>query len=182
MHVWHVEDHVPDSRLSKIFAHLEHVVWAHALRTEVYAAQGSALYLLVVSPHVLAVAPQNLQLVPDRPRSPVGEEVASVGILRHQPQGLLLAHASDHDGRMRPAQCRWVVHGFLEAVVLAAIRLDLPRPHLVSDLQGFFQSLEALRGGWERHTQAPGLAFVPSCADAEVGPSAREHVESGYGL
>src|SRR5215213_10939758 len=126
MHVWHIEDQVLDSCLAKIFAHLDHVVGTHALRTEIDAAQGSALYFRVVPPHVLAVAPQDLQLVPDRTRSPVGEEVASIGVLRYQPQGLLLAHASDHDGRMRPAQCRWVVHGFLEAIVFAAIRLDLP--------------------------------------------------------
>jgi hypothetical protein len=71
MHVRHIEDQVLDSRFAKISAHLDYVLWAHGLRTEVDAAKGSALNLLVVSPHVLAVAPQNLQLVPDRPRSPL---------------------------------------------------------------------------------------------------------------
>src|ERR671913_493251 len=77
---------------------------------------------------------------------------------------------------------RWVVHRLLEVVMLAPIRLDLLRPHQVGDLQSFFQSLEALSGGRERYAQAPGLALVPSRADAEVSPSAREHVEGGYGL
>src|SRR5215212_1480449 len=66
--------------------------------------------------------------------------------------------------------------------MLAAIRFELPGPHLVGDLQTFFQSLEALSGGRERHAQAPGLTLVPSSTDAEVSPSAREHVEGGYGL
>src|SRR3712207_6730933 len=112
----------------------------HALRTEVDSAQGRALYLLVVPAHILTVALQDLQLVPDRPRSPVGEEVAGVGVLRYQSQGLLLTHTSDHDRGMRPAQGRWVVHRLLEMIMLAPVRLDLSRPHPVSDLQGFFQS------------------------------------------
>src|SRR5215217_7810013 len=67
-------------------------------------------------------------------------------------------------------------------VMLAPIRLDLSRPHLVGDLQGLFQPLEALCGGRKRHAQALGLALVPSRADAEVGAPAREHVEGGDGL
>ena len=82
VNVGQVEDHVLDSRLSKIFAHLDYVVWAHALRTEVDAAQGSALYFRVVPAHVLAVATQDLQLVPDRTRSPVGEGVEVVERVR----------------------------------------------------------------------------------------------------
>jgi hypothetical protein len=36
-------------------------------------------------------------------------------------------------------------------VMLAPIRLDFSRPHLVGDLQGFFQSLKTLSSGRERH-------------------------------
>src|SRR5918998_4874500 len=181
-HVGHVEDQVLDARLAKITAHPDYVMGAHALRTKVDGAQGRPLYLLVVSTHILTMAFQDLQLVPDRPRPPVGEEVAGVGVLRNQSQSLLLPHAADHDGGTRMAQCRRVVHRLLEMIMLAPIRLGFSRPHLVGDLQGFFQPLEALGGRGERHTQASGLPLVPSRADAEVGAPAREHVEGGDGL
>src|SRR3712207_2091294 len=67
-------------------------------------------------------------------------------------------------------------------VMLAPIRLGFSRPHLVDDLQSFFKPLEALGGRRERHAQALGLPLVPSRADAEVGASAREHIEGGGGL
>src|SRR5918998_2649515 len=182
VHVGHVEDQMLDARLAKFTAHPDYVMGARALRAEVDAAQGRTLYLLVVPAHILTMAFQDLQLVPDRSRSPVREEVAGVGVLRYQSQSLLLTHAADHDGGTRPAHGRWIIHGFLEMVMLVPIRLDLSRPHLVGDLQGFFQPFEALRGGWKRDAQALGLALVPSRADAEVGAPAREHVEGGDGL
>src|SRR5215213_9824337 len=182
VHVGHVEDQVLDARLAEIPAHLDYLIGCHTLWTDISGAQGRPLFLLVVPPHILAVALQDLQLVTDRPRPTVRKEVASVGVLRNQAQGLLLTRAADHDGGMRTAHGRRVVHRLLEAVMLALIRLDFSRPHLVGDLQGFFQPLEALGGRRERHAQAPGLALVPPRADAEVGAPTREHVEGGGGL
>src|SRR5215211_2155286 len=115
VHIGHVEDQVLDACLAKISAHLDYVIGAHALCTEVDSAKGRPLYLLVVPAHVLTVALQYLQLVPDRPSSPVGEEVASVGVLGNQSQSLLLTHTTDHDRGMRSAQCLWVVHRLLKA-------------------------------------------------------------------
>ncbi len=70
VYIGHVEDQVLDTRLAKISAHLDYVIGADALRTEVGGAKGRTLYLLVVPPHVLSVALQYLQLVPIVPAFP----------------------------------------------------------------------------------------------------------------
>src|SRR5215210_3751362 len=67
-------------------------------------------------------------------------------------------------------------------VVVTDVGLNLVRPHLVSDLERLLETLESLLRGWKRHAEAQRLALVPARADAEVGASAREHVERGGGL
>src|SRR5579875_2938204 len=56
---------------------------------------------VVVAADRLAVLAQDLQLAG---LVTAGEQVARVGVLRHQPQRLPLPAAADHDGRVRPAQ------------------------------------------------------------------------------
>src|SRR5438034_11521940 len=52
-------------------------------------------------------------------------------------------------------------------------------PHLIRDLERFFESFEALLQGRERDTEPEMLAFEPGGADAQPGASAGEHVERG---
>jgi hypothetical protein len=95
------------------------------------------------------MAPQDVQFVPDQVRTPVGEEVAGVSVLGDEPQRSLLSHTADHDRWVRLGESLGTVEGFGELVVLALVRPDLPRPHLVRDLQGLLELFEALSGGRE---------------------------------
>ena len=52
-------------------------------------------------------------------------------------------------------------------------------PHLVGDLEGFFEALEALLERGEGHAESVVLAVEPGGADAEPGAAAGEDVEGG---
>ena len=61
----------------------------------------------VVTASVFAVAPEDVELVPDvvgETSAGQVEEVAHVSVARHQPQGLSLAASGDQDRRMRALQ------------------------------------------------------------------------------
>src|SRR5439155_9368257 len=105
-----------------------------------------------------------------------------IRITRHQPQRLLLAHAADHDRRMRPLQALRRVQRTLQPKLLALERRLVLRPHAQADLKGFLKLLESLLQGWEWDAQAAALLLIPAGADAEPGPALREHVEGGHDL
>ncbi len=64
-----------------------------------------------------------------------------------------------------------------ELVVLAAEGSLVAPPHLQADLQRLLEPLESLGEGRERDAKAARLLLVPRRADAQPGPTAREHVK-----
>ena len=110
------------------------------------------------------------------------EEVAGVGVARHQPQRLRSPTPPTRIGGCGRLSGRRGVERLGQAVVLALVRAGVAGPHLVGDLQRLLQPLEPLgqRAGTARPAQV--LALVPGRADAEPGATAGEHVEGGDGL
>src|SRR5699024_8148699 len=109
---------------------------------------------VVVAPEGLAVPAEHVELVRE-----VGavEEVAGLGVLRDEPQRLLLAATADEDRRVRALDGLRGVEGAAEPVVLAGIRLVVVAPHLQADLQGLLEALETLGGAGERQAEPDGL-------------------------
>jgi len=60
-----------------------------------------------------------------------------------------------------------VVEGFGKVVVVAFVGGDVFGPHLLGDLEGFFEAFEAFGDGWVGDAEAEGFAFEPAGADAE---------------
>src|SRR3982750_482500 len=104
MHVRHVEDSVLDASVVQLTAQPDYTLRRHTLRPEVDGTQSRAFDLFVITTDVLAVALQDVEFVAEHLGPRKREEVAGVGVLRDQPQRLPLAHAPDHDRRVRPTQ------------------------------------------------------------------------------
>lgn len=134
----------------------------------------------------LPVAPlaQHSELVRDLVRASVAarEDVAGVGVLRDQPEGLPLTAAADHDRRVRSPERLWRVDRLRELVVLAVVGPVLVAPHLVHDLEGLLQSFEAFREWREGHAEAAVLPLVPGRPDAEGRTPPGEHIERRHDL
>ncbi|MEN3271844.1 MAG: hypothetical protein V7636_605 [Actinomycetota bacterium] len=113
---------------------------------------------------------QHAELVRDVVRA--SEEVACVGVLRNEPQRLLLATAADEDARTRRSDGPRPAQRLGQSVVLALIGAVVVAPQLEADLQRLLEALEALGRRREGHTQPEVLALVPGGADAELGASA----------
>src|SRR5690606_7260023 len=101
-------------------------------RRAVEAAERGLLDLGVVAPLAVAVRAQHVPLA-----GQLGsvEEVAGVGVLRHEPQRLPLPAAADQDRRMRPAQRGRGVQLPLQGVVAAPERRLVAVPHPAGDPQ-----------------------------------------------
>lgn len=126
------------------------------------------------------MAAQHSDLVGQHGR--VAEDVAGVGILRDQPQRLLLAAAADHDPWPGLRDRFGHAQGFVQLVVLSGKGAVVAAPHLQADPQRFLQPLETL-GQWRKgHAEARVLALVPCRAEAEFRTALREHVERGDDL
>src|ERR671913_406318 len=90
VNVGHVEDEVLYARFGHLTAHLYHLIRRHTLGTELDRSQARLLYLIVITPDVLAVALEHVELVADLLHPAVGKEVASVRVLGDQPERLAL--------------------------------------------------------------------------------------------
>src|SRR5205823_5536506 len=119
-----------------------------ALGTHVRHVEGRLEDLVVVAPLALAVPAQHLQLVLHVRGV---EQVARVGVLRDQPQGLLLPAATDHDRRVRRAQRRRRVQRPGELVVPPLERRFVAAAHLLVDPPRLLQPLEARGDRRERY-------------------------------
>src|SRR5215213_9238797 len=131
---------------------------------------------VVVTPKVVAVPAQHLELVADD-FGAFTEEVARVGVLSHQPQRLPLPSAADQDRRAGLLHRRRDADGFGQPVVPALVRAVAVTPHLQADLNGLREPLEAFTGRGERHAQAGMLPVVPRGPYAEHRAAPREHVQ-----
>src|SRR5438132_13928186 len=96
----------------------------------------------MVAPHVLAVALEHVELVADRLRVP--EQIARVGVLRDQSQGLLLPAPSDQDRWPAGLNGAREIEGAFDPVVLALERGRLVTEHRPADPDRFLEALEAL--------------------------------------
>src|SRR5260370_1055118 len=79
----------------------------------------------------LAMLAQHVQLMLKRLVAHAGEEVARIAILCDQAQGLLLAAATDQDGRMRFLHGLWRIEWPVELVMFALESFLIANPHLV---------------------------------------------------
>ncbi len=110
------------------------------------------------------------------------EQVASLGVARHETQSLPLPAAADHDRRVRLGERLRGVQRAIELIVRATERSLVAAPHLQADLQGLLKPLEPLSNRRERDAEPLGLLLVPGRADAKPGAAAREHVERADNL
>src|SRR5680860_1198037 len=141
--------------------------WRHARDRLAQAVVGGAF--------VLAVLAQDLQLL-DRPGCIcwIAEEVAGIGVLRHEPKSLLLTSPADHD-RRRADRLR-TIQSAAELIVRAVVRTLVVAPHLAHDLESLLQAFEPLLRRRERHAESDRLLLVPSSADPQYRAATGKHV------
>src|SRR5579864_2987012 len=97
----HAADRGFDPHAGQPVEALDHLSHLLALTADVEVEHRGLLDVVVVSPQGAAVFAEDLELVGDlRSR----KEVARIGVLGHQPKGLLFTHAADEDRRMRALQ------------------------------------------------------------------------------
>src|SRR6478672_6248892 len=82
------------------------------------------------------------------------EQIARVGVLRHQPQRLFLAASAHEDPRPWPLDGAWLADRLSQAVMPALIRTVVVAPHLLADLQRLLETLEPLSQGRKGDTEA----------------------------
>ena len=133
-----------------------------------------------VAPDGLAVLVQDGHLVTDGGR--VTEDVAVVGVLRHQAQRALLSAPADEDGRPARLDGAGEVPGLVHRVVLAVEGDDLVAEHGPADLHRLLEPVEALAGGGELDPETLVLDVVPGRPDPEHGPPRADDVEGGDDL
>src|SRR5262249_29116329 len=92
-------------------------------------------------------------------------------------QSALLAAAPDHDPRTAVLDRARHVQRLLDPVMLAGEARGLFGEHRPADLQGFLEAVEALARARELEAERVVLLLVPSCADPEDRPAARDDVE-----
>src|SRR4051794_21090486 len=112
-------------------------VVARGIRREV-AVHRSDFDLVRIAPDGVAMTTQHVHLVCDV----VGatEDVARVGVLRDQAQGLPLTTAADHDARPRRADGWRAAQGLVQLVLPTAVRAVVVAPHLQADLDRLLES------------------------------------------
>ena len=122
--------------------------------------------LVRIAAERVAVAAKDVDLV--RYLFGAAEDVAGVGVLSDEAQGLPLAAPTDHDPRARRADGHRTTDRLLELIVPTEVGAVVVAPHLKADLDCLFESLETLGRGRERHPEAAVLTFVPRRADSQV--------------
>ena len=133
--------------------------------------------LIVGSPNRLAMQAQYVQFAPQFIPANLGIQVASVCILRNQPQRLAFPNATNQDRRM------WLLHSLRrierasKLVMFALVRRVIARPHPVCNLQCLFQAFIPFRRRWERDAEPLMLFLVPGRANPQIGPSMRQHIQ-----
>src|SRR5439155_3910484 len=141
---------------------------------DVVAEHAGLLDVVVVPLLALAVLLQDVELVRDlRGR----EEVAGVRVFRDEAECLLLAHAADHDPRVRPRDALRRAQRTLEDEPLALEASLVAVPHLQAETDGVLEPVEALGNGRKRDAETLCLVFVPSSANTEHPTSAGQDVE-----
>src|SRR5207248_2979771 len=132
------------------------------------------LDLVVVPLVALAVTLQYVQLVRDLRRR---KEIARIRIFGDEAKGLLLAHAADHDRRMRPREALGRAQRALERELFALETRLVALPHLQAQAEGVLEPLEPLGDGLKRDAEALRLVFVPPRTDAEHPAAPGQHVQ-----
>src|SRR3990170_4846307 len=158
---------------------VEQLACVFAVGSRVRDVEDCLFDVVVVTAFTLAVGAQDIEFLLDETGPGHGEDVAGVGVLRDQTEGLLLAGAADEDAGMGLPDGLRDVEGLGEPVVLALEGTVIVAPHLVGDLESVFEAFEALLQRREIDTEAMVLAVEPGGADTEPGAATREDVESG---
>ena len=115
--IGHIEDDVLNAQLGQGAALFDHVGRAHLARRQMNGVEGGFLDRGVIPTNRVAVLLQHVQLGAQRIGPHAGKQVAGIGILSHQAQGLLLAGAADQDGRMRLRERLRAVERFGQLVI-----------------------------------------------------------------
>jgi pimeloyl-ACP methyl ester carboxylesterase len=153
---------------------LDGLVYPLALRARVEPEVHALADRVVVAAHRVAVLAEHVELVS---QVGSGEQVRRVGVLRDQPESLLLAATADHDRGVRPGQGLRRVERTLEVIVPPVVRSFVATPHPQGDLERLLQPFEPLGDRREIEPEAAGLLLVPGGADAEPGAPIREDIE-----
>src|SRR3954471_14683888 len=151
---------------------------APALTADPDVLERRPLDLVRVPAHALTVRPEDLVLAVDPGRAT--EDVAAVGVLRHQPERLPLPAAADHDRDAWPADRLRRVEEPCRVDVVAvecALRAALALEHRVGDAERVLEQLEPHAERRELEPEASRLLLVPRRPDAEPRPAAGQHVE-----
>src|SRR5215208_1117652 len=136
--------------------------------------------LLVVSPHILAVALEDIELVADR--LDVAHDVAGVTPLGYQLERHSLASAPDPERRMRLLDTFGLVDGRVNRIVLAFKLGVILRPHAVDDLARLAEHPHPVAKLGEAIAISPPLVLVPACSDASIQPAVAGDVHRGGDL
>ena len=130
-----------------------------------------------VAPDPLAVPAEHLTLRREDLHRAAGE-VPVLRVPRHRPQRPALSSAADADRRVGQLQGLRIAPGILQPDIAAAQGGGLVRQQPDDGLAPFLERVEALtQGGVEIDPVRGRLLFVPSGADAQLEPAARDDVE-----
>ena len=110
---------------------------------------------------------------------PTRNQVDGVGVARRDRQRALLALAAHEDRRTADLQGGGPVDGVVNAVVATLERRSFVAEHGPADPECLLETVHPLGDRWEGDPEAVVLLLEPGGADAQHGPSAREHVEGG---
>ena len=105
------------------------------------------------------------------------KEIARIRIFGDEAKSLLLAHAADHDRRMRPREALGRAQRALEREPFALETRLVALPHLQAQAEGVFEPIEPLGDGLKRDAEALRLVFVPPRTDAEHPAAPGQHVQ-----
>ena len=153
----------------------------HSPRPQVDLVERGDLDLAEVAADLVAVGAKHLELGADLVRLE-DEEVARVGVARHEAQGAALAVAADHDRRVGSRQRLRPDDRLGELTETAGEGGAVIGPELMGDLEGLLEPREALAAFRPRDAEPDGLVLVPAGADPEGQAPAREDVDGGRGL
>src|SRR6266446_1707873 len=126
-------------RVAVLAEHVDDLVRLLSIRADI-EDEVAGLADLVVDPLFrVAVSAQDVQLAGE-----IGgrEQVASLGVARHETQSLPLSAAADHDRRVWLGERLRGVQRAIELIVRAAERSLVAAPHLQADLQRLLKPLE----------------------------------------
>ena len=177
----HVDDQVLDARIGLGARPCHDVRRRHSPRPQVDLVERGDLDLADVAAELVAVGAKHLELGADLVRLE-DEEVAGVGIARHEAQSPSLAVAADHDRRVGSRQWLRPDDRLAELAETAGEGRTVIGPELMRDLQGLLEPREALAAFRPGDAEPEGLVLVPAGADPEGQAPAREDVDRGRGL